>query len=515
MKKIFKKSIYLGVIVSFVFFITSCEEDFLDIGSNVVDNTKFDVSSIDFEVELQNSPLERLQSDNITRQLSEYLLGVYNNSDYEKLEASIVSQVGVLTGLKVVDNTYGADTTVVTKIDTVFIKLPYQVSLDSDTNTYDINSFFGDPTQSFTLNAYRSNTYMNEFNPSDPSKRNSYNSDDIFEKLGSELNDPINLEFTPKKSDTLIVIKRRLFDDSVASLDTVKITSSSASIVPIPFGRVPLNKDKIEEIFLDKFESPEFESQAAFNDYFRGIILEASGDESSLVSFDFNTTNSSLIPSIEIYYTNTVLKSGNTPLDTIYKNHSFPLNRFKVNSYKMEDKTYPINNEVKIQGTAGSEGKIQLLTEEQISELRSKSWLINDATLTLYINQAVDTSNVPSRLYVYKNYNNGSSDETSQVKDAYSEAAFGGIGGFLERDASGKVESYSFKITDYISDIVSGEISDIDELKVKVYNSTDNPVPGSETVFNNFSWNPQTVTLFNQSNAAKKPVLKISYSEKK
>ena len=50
---------------------------------------------------------------------------------------------------------------------------------------------------------------------------------------------------------------------------------------------------------------------------------------------------------------------------------------------------------------------------------------------------------------------------------------------------------------------------------MKVYNSTDNPVSVSDTVFNNFSWNPQTVTLFNQSNAAKKPVLKISYSEKK
>ena len=36
--------------------------------------------------------------------------------------------------------------------------------------------------------------------------------------------------------------------------------------------RIPLNEDKFKELFLDKYESSEFESQDAFNDYFRGLF---------------------------------------------------------------------------------------------------------------------------------------------------------------------------------------------------------------------------------------------------
>lgn len=513
LKKFLKKSIYLAAVVYLLAFTISCEKDFVDIGSNVITNTKFDTNSEEIEVILENSPLERLQSDNITRQLGQYLLGVYNRPDYEKLEASIITQVGVLTGLKVVDDTYGADTTVITKIDTAFIKLPYQVSLNSDEDSYKLDSVFGDPSQAISLNVYRSNTYINTFNPLDPSKRNSYFSDATFEKIGDALNDPINYQFAPSDNDTLIVVKRRLFDDSIAASDTITITPSTNSTIPYPFARIPLNETKIKELFLDKFESGEFASQSAFNDYLRGIIIEPSGNEGALVSFSLNSTNAALIPSIEIYYTNTVLVSGTIVTDTLYKKHSFPLSGFRVNTFKMDNKNYPINNEVKIQGTAGSEGKIQILNSTKISELRSKNWLINDATLTLYINQSVDTTNVPERLYLYKNYNTGTSEINSHVKDAYSEGGFGGIGGALARDTNGKKERYVFNITDYISDIVSGEISTSPDLKVKAFNTSD--IFANDTTFTNLSWSPKAVTLFNQDNNTKKPVLKISYSEKK
>jgi len=85
----------------------------------------------------------------------------------------------------------------------------------------------------------------------------------------------------------------------------------------------------------------------------------------------------------------------------------------------------------------------------------------------------------------------------------------------LQRDDNGKIESYTFNITDYISDIASGEINDFPDVKIKAFNTTDLPVSGTDTIFNNFSWNPKAVTLFNSLNSTKKPVLKISYSEKK
>ena len=520
MRKIIRRSVYVGVLLCISLAIISCEKDFTDIGSNVISNTKFNTNSITLDVTAENSPLEKIQSDNISRQLGQYLLGVYASADYEKLEASIVSQIGITTGLKVIDDddsNYGSDTTVVTKIDTVFLKLPYQVTLNTTDNKFEIDSVLGDKTKPFNLNVYRSNTFINLYNPSDPTKFNSFFSNDVFEKTGSPLNDVANFSFIPNENDTAVVVSRRLHDDTVFDKDTIQFFNTVAVTVPIPFARIPLNEDTFKELFLDKYESTEFASQVAFNDYFRGVILEATGTEGSLVSFNFNNTNANFNPSIEAYYTNTVLKlSTMDTIKTVRKNNSFPLSGFRVNTFKMEDKVYPVNDEIIIQGTAGSEGEITLFNQTKIDELRANNWLVNDASLTLYINQSSDITSVPERLYLYKD-NSVVNIGFSQITDAISEASSGGILGNLERDAAGNVEKYTFKLTDYISNILNGETNYSPTLKLKVYNPTDAPSSTTDTIFRNYNWNPKAVTLFNNSvgDTDKKAVLKISYSEKK
>ncbi|WP_397444963.1 DUF4270 domain-containing protein [Polaribacter sp. R77954] len=502
--------------------VLSCEEDFTNIDSSVLTNTKFTTSSTLEYITAKNSPLERVQSDNISRRLGQYLLGVYASSDYEKLEASIVSQVAITTGLQVIDdeNIYGADTTVVTKMDTVFLKIPYQVSLNDDGDAYVLDSIIGDPTKAFNLNIYRSNTYLNVYNPEDPSKINRFYSNDVFEKIGDRLNVDADFPLIPSVNDTTLIVKRKLFDDSIATTDTVEIFSSAISTLKIPFIRIPLDEDKFKELFLDKLESSEFESQDAFNNYFRGLIIEATGTEGSLISFNFNNTNTDLNPSIEAYYTNTVLKSGSIVLDTITKNNSFPLSGFRVNTFAMDDKVYPDNDEIIIQGTAGSEGTITLFDEDKIKELRDRNLLINDASLILYINQSADTAHVPDRLYLYQD-NTGVNAGFGQIKDSYREQLF--FGGELQRDANGTIEKYTFRITKHVSDLLSGESNYSPNFKLKAFNITDfpssiplpNTVSATDTIFNNFSWNPKAVTLFNSTtaNTAKKAVLKISYSE--
>lgn len=528
MKNIIRRSVFVSVFICLSIAIISCEEDFTDIGSNVISNTKFSTDAFLVDLTLENSPIERLKTDNISSEQGQYLLGVYANANYEKIEASIISQVSVSSDLKVIDdNTYGADTTVVSKIDTVFIKLPYQSTLETSTSsasTYSLDSIIGDTTQPFNLNVYESDTYLNSLDPIDPSKTNKYYSDFNFQKKGTELNEQVNFPFIPKAKDTLILIKRRTSNNVLITTDTIKYFETANGTTPIPFARIPLKEDKFKSLFLDKYESSEFSTQDAFNNYFKGIILEATGDKGSLISFRFNNTFESLNPSIEVYYTNTVLNNitGDT-IKTIRKNNSFKLSGIRANTYKMENRVYPVNNEVKVQGAAGSEVKIDLFgadldnngIADKIEELRAKDWLINDATLTFYINQSIDTVSAPSRLYLYK------SDETtstlSQIKDATSEAGIGGIKGFLERDSNGKKEKYTFKITDYISDLLSGETNYSPTLKLKVFNSTDMPISITDTIFRNESWNPKAVTLFNHSlaNGAKKAELKIYYSEKK
>ena len=524
MKKSIRKSLYLGVVAVLFSVIISCEKDFTDIASGVVSNTKFETNQILIDINVENSPIDKIQSDNITRESGQYLLGVYNSSDYEKIEASIVTQIGIATELKLTDKTFGADTTVVSTIDTVFLKLPYQATLESNTNApeFILDSIIGDQSKSFTLNLYQTDTYLSRLNPNDPAKTNQYFSNSVFQKTGTELNSELNYQFKPNKNDTLIVIKRRLSNSNLYATDTIKYLNTTVSGVPIPFVRIPIKEDVFKQLFLDKYGSNEFSSQEAFNNYFRGLIIEATGNEGSLISFDFNNTNLNLAPSIEVFYTNTVLKSGTTVLDTIKKSNRYSLSGIRSNTFKMQDRVYPVNNQVVLQGTAGSEAKVDLFgpdndangIADKIDDLRSQNLLITNASLSFYINQSADTLSLPYGLYMYKSDETGPTPIVSQIKDVYSEGA-SSFSGFLEKDDTGKKEKYTFNITDYISDIVSGETDYSPTLKLKVRNVSD--YPASDTLFNNYSWNPKAVTIFNNlaTNGNKKAQLRISYSKKK
>tara|TARA_Y100000034_G_scaffold105927_1_gene134207 strand:+ start:568857 stop:570425 length:1569 start_codon:yes stop_codon:yes gene_type:complete len=510
------------VIIFSFFLIISCEQEFTDLGSGVVSNNRFETNAELVDIVIENSPLSRIQSDNITRELGQYLLGIYNSADYEKLEASIVSQLQVNTLFQVVPDSVrtNPDVIVETTIDTVFIKLPYQVVVENNSGTLDVDldSIIGDITKPFTLNVYETDTYFNRLNPQDPTKLNEFFSDFNYIKTGTELNAQQDFQFMPNKNDTIVVVKRRTSSGGLYQTDTVSYNIQGVNMVKVPTTIIPLDENKIKQLFLDKIGQSEFSSQDAFNDYFRGIILEATGNEGSLISFNFNNTSTAQQPSIDIFFTNTYLNASDlSPRDTIDRFYTMPLGGIRTNKFVMQDKTYPNNDEIKVQGTAGSEAKITLFDQTKLAELRGRDWLVNDAELTLYINQSADTTNVPFRLYLYKSDGDLTNPSFSQIEDSYTEASFGGIRGQLVRDENGNKEKYVFKLTDYVSELIHGDSNFNATLKLKTFNVTDAPVSEFDTIFNNYSWNPRAVTLFNHSanNGARKATFKISYSTKK
>ena len=132
MKKSIKKSIAISIFLVVFSGIISCEKDFTDIGTTIISNNVFSTDKILVDIALENKEVDRIRTDNInlaSGQYGQYLLGVYNNASYEKLEASILSQVELATNLQYTDKSYGADTTIVSTLDTVFLKLPYQATL--------------------------------------------------------------------------------------------------------------------------------------------------------------------------------------------------------------------------------------------------------------------------------------------------------------------------------------------------------------------------------------------------
>jgi len=508
-----KKSVYFGVFILFIIGVISCEKDFNDIASNVVKNTKFDTKDTIIEVVITNKAITSVRTDGLTigGALGQYLLGVYNNSNYEKIEASVVSQLALDNTVRVADKTYGADTTVVITIDTVFLKIPYQATLVSGTTSeYVLDSIIGDKTKAFNLNVYRTETYMNRLDPTDPSKRNSYFSNSTYQVLPGELNAQVDYPFIPNALDTMMIYKRRLSNGVVYKTDTIKLSNNN------PFARIPLDEAKIKQIFVDEYEtSSYFDSQESINEYFKGLYIEAKGNEGSLMAFNIATTNFDLKPSLEIRYTKTVLKGGTTIVDTIIKSNSFLLSNFSTSLYKMTEKVYPDDKNIIIQGTAGNMAQIKMLDNNQLNILKNKNWLINEASLTFYVNQDIvglDTLQTPYKLFLYKDGNS-----KAQIKDHVSEGPAIYDGNLVITD--NKPDYYRFRITDYVSDLLNGTITDNPVLGLKVFN---NPTDGFssvvDTLITDHNWNPKAVTLLNHDkvlNGERRAKLKISYSIKK
>jgi hypothetical protein len=509
-RKIIKKSAYISALLLVIAGVISCEEDFTDIESGVLGNTKFSIGEVVLEVEVTQRDIDAIRGDNIAiGNIGEYLLGVYQHKDkdYEKIEASIVSQIGIATGI---DKTDGVtDSTTVTSIfDNAFIKFPYiatKTTVDS-VDVFTLDDILGSTLTGVTLNVYRNNTFLNTLDPQNPSQANAFSSDFVYEK-GELLNESANFLFIPDSTHTFYEYERNYNGGTFK--DTLKLTNEN------PFLVIPLNKTIMKSLFYDKFEDNEFASQDALNNYFRGLIIEASGSENSLVPFSASGT---LVPTLEINYTNTVIQDSNSQVDSIKKTASFPLLGVKNRIYKMtpESKTAG-TNQVIIQGAAGKAADVKILQGTQLVDLRAKDWLINDAKLTFYIDQNKDTTAIPLRLHLYKEEPNYS----SQIKDSYSEGldVFSGV---LQKNGILN-DNYTFNITDYISDVLGTASINNSNLVLKVYNTpTDSPVQNNalDTIVTNYSWNPRAVTITNHLpsgtlEGTRKAQLKISYSEKK
>ncbi|WP_299105333.1 DUF4270 family protein [uncultured Tenacibaculum sp.] len=535
-----KKFGIIGVCALALTTIISCEKDFNDIGSSIVTNTKFSTGTIELEVEVTPYSIDAstptpfykaVRADNIEfpnrTNWGDYWLGVYNNPNAKKIEASFISQVNLASIRTFTDKTY--ETTDVIEppvLDEVILKIPLQAtSGDKDADgkpQFTLDQVLGDQEQSFTVKVFASNTFLNKLDPTDPTKNNEYLSDVDYDE-GTELSLVSTFTFKDAEKDTMFVFDRTLLSATPKTYkDTLKVANGT-SITANPFKYIKLDKNFFQTNFIDKYDTADFGSQEEFaRNILKGIIIEVTdnGNNGSAVPLTFSNAN--LSPSIDLLITSTVKNAGGEVIDTVPKNHSYPLLGLNSRIYKMTDAANPTpSNNFVIQGTAGSLAEVKILNDTKLAELKANNWLINDAQITFNVNQTIskDSAFVPQRLFLYQNFvNSGGQVEPAQLSDAHVEpASFNGNVVITEKVP----EKYSFRITDYISNLLKGtENYTNDPLVLKVYNNpTDNPVTNGvlDTSVKSYNWNPRAVTLYdgNSANGAKKAILKISYSEKK
>jgi hypothetical protein len=549
-KNIYTKSTYFGALFLVLSGLISCEEDFTDIGSGVVSNTKFSTGEVFLEVEITQNNIASVRADNIgISLLREYWLGVYNKPYAESVQAGFVSQLNLPSGLKTSGATLDGDT--IYSLDKVILKLPYTSVLEGTEADgklkFRLDSILGNPLDSTQLEVYRNGTFINRLNPSNPSQVNSFPSDFEYEEQ-ELLTATTGFKFIPSAGDTAFYFDR--FDRSsdvnsaTAIQDTLNLLNGDAQAAP--FLAIPLDLDEMKRLFWDKFEDAEFLSSTEFQNYFRGIILKAKGTDGSLVPLNLDASPS---PSIDFLYSKTILEN-NVVTENSTASYSFNFANTRNSTYKMSAPTIsvPEDNFV-IQGMAGSSATIKILGvnlaavkaenptdaileyEDKdanndgfldlqelaaIKDAGSLGLLVNDASLTFKVNETAssDANILPQKLIIYKNIDNAGAVTPTHIEDSYTESPFFGGSLFLseEEDAG----SYNFKITDYISSLIDGSIDNFSTLELKVFNTlTDLPVSSTGVLDVNvktYNWNPRSVLLLDGDTAAQ---LKISYSKNK
>lgn len=572
----FIKNIAISILffVAFLGFI-SCETDFENIESGVLENNLTTTNEVTLDVEINPIDLDGVRADNIDflelRQRNninispDYWLGNYTQNEYSKsIKAGFVSQLN-LPATNLVTVSAQDPTSIIFFLDKVVLKIPYKATPTGAVGTngetlFSLDSILktNSATDSTKIKVYQNPFFLNNLNPEDPSKQNSFKSNfNYFLNNDRNLLSEEGFKYAPNATDTKYFFERinrendinstTFFTDSIVlSPRQVDGTPSEATA---PFLAIPLNLDKMQNLFWDKFNDDEFASNTAFQDYFKGLIVVPEDNNGTLVPFNLNNSNA------QLSFIFSIVDATSTDLGFTYREYNFPLGNIINSTYDMT----PAQQETTtdnfiIQGTDGSNAEINILgvnlsalpTEhpflkyadkdtdgdgylglDDLKELKDENGnpliVINDASLAFYVNQSInsDATSTPQQLHLYKDTDFDGIKTPTNITDAYQ--SFTTFGGNLNLSSDEKTpDNYTFKITDFISDFID-ETNKNDETKLilKVFNNTtDNPVinPNPFTIrFNveDYNWNPRSVALFNQKTAdeTKKAQIKVVYTE--
>ena len=319
-----------------------------------------------------------------------------------------------------------------------------------------------------------------------------------------------------------------------------------------PGVRIKLDPQFFQENILDKEGETELLSQVNFSDFIRGLhfTLTPLAGQDLMVLFDLSLANITITYEFDDF----VVDDTDSSTGSIEKvEQDFTLNFLQninnvtngnaVNTFI--DNPFPAEIEgsldsdenasrIYLKGGSGSYALIDLFEENNgtsvIEDIRAENWVINEANLVFYIDQAsVDgNSNAtePPRLYLF----NAETleplyDLTNDVSTSQSSLGqFLNYDGIIEEDSNGNGVKYTIRITEYINDIIvrdaenvtlglalTSNISITGNLEAETEDGNNPNLPVMSTI------NPLGTTLFGSNvsddNLDKKLKLEIFFTE--
>jgi len=535
----------LGVIMVLIIALASCEEEFSNIDTNIIDQN--------FTTELDESRTVIAYSKRIpsvqSNGLPVYQLGVYNDPVYGKTTANLLAQVTLGTGDT--DPDFG-DCTV---LDSVVLYLPFfsESSVEGEVITYELDSIFGnDP---INIEIYESDFFLRDFDPeTNFEERQSY-----YSAQGSTFEDQI---ITGGVNNLMFSI-----DNFTPSADphTILVTEVNEQGVPeevpqeLPPGiRVHLPLAFFQDKIMDEEGTLSLLNNNNFREYFRGLYFKVSSttDDGNMFLFDLVDGDSDPLNDarINLYYTFKALQGTEAcedeDVDEFQGDIELLFNAISVNTFEnnipliIEDALTNANTvegeeNLYVRGGAGILTIIELFGEDlddngvadELEDLRDKGWLINEANLIFYVNQDEISGGdaEPERLIIYdtKNSRNLIDFDLDLTSNALPVDAFTEHLGRLERGSDNNGDFYKIKITTHLSNVINRDSTNVPLGLIVSQNVTepayrklqDSLVPRPGVIIEEVPASsviaPQGTILFgnNTNNTSKRLKLQIFYTE--
>ncbi|EZH74929.1 hypothetical protein ATO12_09355 [Aquimarina atlantica] len=471
--------IRITVIVAVVFSFLSCNDDFDSVGSEVVGDVNFEDKQYSAVPIAYSKKFERVRTNSlpIDQQGTTHsnLLGVYNDPIYGQSVYSILSQIQPSK----LNPTFGTNPV----LDSVVFSLPYistaistasvQIGNVTETaTTYRLDSIYGN--QPVKLSLYKSNYFLRDFDP-ESNERQVFYSNDVETNFGAEVEQTLlytNNNFVPSAKEIITTT------ETVTNGET---TTKRERLTPRLRVELPDEaKTLFSTLFLDKAGSPELSNVNNFRNYFRGIYIkvEPVNNNGNLVYlntrnaqitlyYSFEETSNDVTTTkqdkLDLNFTNTFINAIKTTLDPTIAEELKEENQDTVNG---EDNLY-------LKGGDGSYAVIDLFggnitnengeEENELSFLKRQDWLINDASLKLYINQNKVTGGdtEPERIFIFNietgavlldYFLDGSASVETPLTSVVNHL------GRISRDSDKNGEFYRIKMTQHVLNILKGEI---------------------------------------------------------
>ncbi|HEY7865161.1 MAG TPA: DUF4270 domain-containing protein, partial [Psychromonas sp.] len=342
----------------------------------------------------------------------------------------------------------------------------------------------------------------------------------------SLIGDPIYVNESFQPSAREVVYFENDPTSGTNEIDTIRVS---------PRLRVPLSTQFFKENLLDKQGSSELSNNNNFRNYIRGLYIEAepvNGNGSMLL---LNLSNNEA--GIVLYYTDFQEVDGATL--EVSRSYKLELGGNTVNTFSQElpaqiaQEIEEANEEtgaenLYLKGGAGSMAVIELFEDEaELEELRANNWLINEASLTFYVNQdkVQGGNSEPERIYLYNlktnqpllDYRIEQPDPTFPLSSLTSHS------GRLVRDADKNGIRYKIRITEHVKQILNDEDRENVKLGLVVTQNINllsnsalkNPVNGIDRVPSSSVITPRGTVLHGnlESDPGKRLKFNIIYTE--